>query len=220
MKKKIVIFGITELAQLAHFYFSHDSEFEVVAFTLDRDYIVSQNYLGLPIVPFDLVQEKYPIEDFYMYVAIGYTKLNEHRRNKYLEAKSKGYRLASYVCSKSTSWPGLIIGENSFIMEDNTIMPFCEIGNNVLICVNNIVAHHMIIKDHVTITSHCAIGGHVVIGEQAFIGLNSTLRNNITIGKGAVIGTAANVVANVNEYAVMLGNPAKASIKDARDINL
>jgi F0F1-type ATP synthase membrane subunit c/vacuolar-type H+-ATPase subunit K len=30
----------------------------------------------------------------------------------------------------STSWPDLVVGENTFIMEDNTIMPFCQIGNN------------------------------------------------------------------------------------------
>ncbi len=105
-------------------------------------------------------------------------------------------------------------------MEDNTIMPFCSIGNNVLIWVNSIIAHHMVIKDHVTITSHCAIGGNVTIEEQAFIGLNASVRNNITIGKGAIIGTSANVVKDVEEYSVMIGNPAKASGIDARDIKL
>ena len=35
MKKPLVIFGGGEIAQLAYFYFSTDSEYEVVAFTVD-----------------------------------------------------------------------------------------------------------------------------------------------------------------------------------------
>jgi sugar O-acyltransferase (sialic acid O-acetyltransferase NeuD family) len=217
---KLIIFGIGELAELAHFYFTNDSKYEVCGFALDKKYINSATFLDLPIIDFDNIEENYSPNEYKLFIAIGYTKLNQNRIDKYEESKSKGYELASYVSSKSTFWPGLVVGENTFIMEDNTIMPFCKIGNNVLVWVNNIIAHHMIIEDHVTITSHCAIGGNVIIKEQAFIGLNSSLRNNLTIGKGAIIGTASNVVKDVDEYKVMLGNPAKATNADARDINL
>lgn len=219
-KKDIIIFGIGELAQLASFYFSNDSNYNVCAFTLDSQYVEMDSYLDLPLITFDKIQIAYPPDKYDMFVAIGYSKLNENRKTKYFEAKEKGYKLVSYISSKSTSWKGLDVGENTFIMEDNTIMPYCKIGNNVLIWVNNIIAHHMIIEDHVTITSHCAIGGNVIIREQAFIGLNSSLRNNIVIGKCAVIGTAANVTKDVNEFTTMLGNPAKASSIDSRKVNL
>ena len=219
-KKNIVIFGIGELAQLANFYFSNDSNYKVCAFTLDSQYIETDTYLNLPLIPFETIQGSYPPHKFEMFIAIGYSKLNENRKIKFFEAKDKGYKLVSYVSSKSTSWSDLVVGENTFIMEDNTIMPFCKIGNNVLVWVNNIIAHHMIIEDHVTITSHCAIGGNVTIKEQAFIGLNSTLRNNIEIGKGAIIGASSNVIGNVKEYSLMLGNPAKPSELDARAIKL
>lgn len=219
-QNKLLIFGNGELAQLANFYFSKDSNYEVEAFVLDSDYINTDTYLDKPLVSFEEVQELYPSKDFEMFIAIGYSKLNENRKKKYIEAKEKGYILASYVSTKSTSWEGLSVGENTFIMEDNTIMPFCKIGNNVLVWVNSILAHHMIIEDHVTITSHCAIGGNVRIKEQAFIGLNSSLRNNIIIGKGAIIGTAANVVKDVDDFTVMLGNPAKATSIDSRKIQL
>lgn len=218
--KKVIIFGKGELAELSNFYFTNDSNYQVRAFTIDRDYMDTDSYLNLPLVPFDEIEKIYPPIEYELFIAIGYSKLNQNRIDKYKEAKDKGYTLASYVSSKSTSWPGLKVGENTFIMEDNTIMPFCSIGNNVLIWVNSIIAHHMVIKDHVTITSHCAIGGNVTIEEQAFIGLNASVRNNITIGKGAIIGTSANVVKDVEEYSVMIGNPAKASGIDARDIKL
>lgn len=220
ISKKLIIFGKGEFAELVNFYFSNDSNYQICAFTLDKNFIDSDTYLNLPLIPFDEIVENYSPSEYEMFIAIGYSKLNENRKKKYEEAKAYGYKLASYVSSKSTFWPGLVIGENTFIMEDNTIMPFCKIGNNVLVWVNSILAHHMIIKDHVTITSHCAIGGNVIIEEQAFIGLNASLRNNITIGKGAIIGTSANVVKDVKDYDVMMGNPAKPTGVDSREINL
>ncbi|RZJ34868.1 MAG: acetyltransferase [Flavobacterium sp.] len=220
MKKKLVIFGLTELAQLAHYYFTHDSEYEVVAFTLNRDYIRENAFLNLPVVPFEEVENHFPPSEYSMYIAIGYTQISGIRKQKYYEAKDKGYTLASYVSSKSTSWPGLKVGDNTFIMEDNTIMPFCEIGSNILIFVNNILSHHTVFKDHITITSHCAIGGNSICEEQTFFGLNCTTRSNLTIGKGAIIGAAANVLRDVEPYSVMLGNPAKPNGIDSRDIKI
>ena len=37
--KPVIIFGIGELAQLVHFYLTHDSELQVVAFSVDREYL-------------------------------------------------------------------------------------------------------------------------------------------------------------------------------------
>ena len=220
MSKRVVIFGVGELAELAHFYFTNDSNFEVCGFTIDKNLIIDDDFKGLPIVDYENVCNIFPPTEYHMFIAIGYSNLNKNRREIYEDAKKKGYNLASYVSSKSTSWPGLEVGENTFIMEDNSIMPFCKIGNNVLVWVNSMLAHHMIIKDHVTIASHCSIGGKVVIEEMAFIGQNSSIRDNVKIGKGAVIGTAANVVKDVDNYTLMIGNPAKPINANTRNIKI
>ncbi len=39
MKKPLVIFGAGDIAQLAHYYFSTDSDYDVVAFTVDAAYL-------------------------------------------------------------------------------------------------------------------------------------------------------------------------------------
>ena len=46
----VVVFGVSQWAELAHFYLTHDSPHEVVAFTLDRDYIESESYKDSPVV--------------------------------------------------------------------------------------------------------------------------------------------------------------------------
>lgn len=208
-QKKLIIFGVGELAELAAFYFENDSNYHVVAFCADPDYITADEYCGKPLISFDFIEDKYPPAEYDMFIAIGYSDKNENRKRKYYEAKNKKYILANYISSKNSFWPQLEVGENTFIMENNTIMPFCKIGNNVLIWVGNIIAHHMVIEDHVTITSHCAIGGNAVIEEGCFLGLNCTIRNNITIKKGCVIATSANVIKTTEENSTYMGNPAK-----------
>ena len=54
----VVIFGTRDLASLAHFYLRCDSPHEVVAFTVDREFLPDEpHFEGLPIVPFDEIEK-------------------------------------------------------------------------------------------------------------------------------------------------------------------
>ena len=46
---KLVLFGLGDIAQLAHYYFTHDSEHEVVAFTVDEAFCDRTEFEGLPV---------------------------------------------------------------------------------------------------------------------------------------------------------------------------
>jgi sugar O-acyltransferase (sialic acid O-acetyltransferase NeuD family) len=205
MKKKLVIFGSGDIGQLAHYYFSTDSEYEVVAFTLDADFIQEDKFCGLPLVAFGEVTKRYPPAEHDFFIALGYSKINTVRKEKYLAAKDLGYRLASYVSSHATVLNDGRIGENCFIFEDNTIQPFSSIGNNVVLWSGNHIGHHSVIKDHVFIASHAVISGRVEIGEQCFIGVNATLRDHITIGDKCVIGAGAVLLADAEPEGIYMG---------------
>ena len=55
--KKLVIFGAGQTAEVAHFYFSNDSAYDVAGFTVDAEYITEESLYGLPVVPFEEVEE-------------------------------------------------------------------------------------------------------------------------------------------------------------------
>jgi len=93
MKKRLVIFGSGDIAQLAHFYFSTDSEYDVAAFTVDATYLTDTTFCGLPVVAFEEVFQHYTPEEYEFFVALSYSKLNAVRKGKYLAAKAMGYRL-------------------------------------------------------------------------------------------------------------------------------
>ncbi|WP_397451939.1 acetyltransferase [Pseudomonas sp. NA-150] len=211
MKNKLVIFGSGDIAQLAHFYFSSDSEFEVVAFTADADYIESPTFCGLPVVAFESVMNEFPPESHSIFVALSYSKLNLVRKEKYLAAKALGYTVASYISSKATVLNEGKIGENCFILEDNTIQPFVAIGNNVTLWSGNHIGHHSTLSDHTFIASHVVISGGVVIGEQCFIGVNATLRDHIKIGDQCVIGAGTLLLADAEPNGVYIGSSTERS---------
>ncbi len=188
MTKKLVIFGLGDIGQLAHFYFEMDSNYKVAGFTVDGDYLKEKEFCGLPVVAFEQVAQRFPPSDFDLFIALSYAKLNELRKEKYLAAKALGYRVPSYVSSHATVLNEGRIGENCFILEDNTIQPFVTIGNNVVLWSGNHIGHHSTIQDHCFLASHIVVSGGVMIEESCFIGVNVTLRDHITIGRKCLLG--------------------------------
>jgi sugar O-acyltransferase (sialic acid O-acetyltransferase NeuD family) len=205
MKKKLVIFGAGDIAQLAHYYFTNDSEYEVVAFTVNADFITSKVFCDLPVVAFEEVIEIYPPDQYDIFVALSYSKLNAVRKEKYLSAKALGYKLASYISSHATVLNDGRIGENCFIFEDNTVQPFVTIGNNVTLWSGNHIGHHSTIKDHSFIASHVVVSGGVEIGEQCFLGVNATLRDHIKVGERCVVGAGALLLGDAEPDGLYIG---------------
>jgi sugar O-acyltransferase (sialic acid O-acetyltransferase NeuD family) len=211
MNRKLIIFGSGDLAELAHFYFVEDSDYEVVAFTLDGDYIKESMSCGLPVVAFENVFEEYSPTDYDCFVALSYSKINSLRMEKYLEAKDLGYSMANYISSRATILNQGRIGENCLILEDNTIQPFVRIGNNVTLWSGNHIGHHSVIRDHAFISSHVVISGGVEIGEQCFVGVNATLRDHIKVGAKSVIGAGTLILSDVARDGVYIGSSTERS---------
>lgn len=201
MSRKLVIFGGDEMGEVAHYFFSKDSDYEIAAFTLDSEYIKENTFQGLPVVPFETVQNSYSPEDYDLFVAVGYSKFNRIREQKYKEALDKKYRLATYVSSKANVFTDKI-GQNSFIFEANTIQPFVRIGNNVILWSGNHVGHHSQIDDHCFLASHIVVSGGVHIKHNCFIGVNATFRDHITVGHHSIIGAGAFINGDVEDHSL------------------
>ena len=207
----LIVFGTGDVAQLADFYFSNDSDRRVVAFTVDGAFLKQDSFCGKPVVPFEEISQHYPTTRHAFFVALGYAKLNKVRAEKVAAARAQGYRIASYVSSKATIFSDFKAGENVFILEDNTIQPFVRIGNNVTLWSGNHLGHHSTIRDNVFISSHVVVSGGCDIGENCFLGVNSTLRDNITLGKFVVVAAGATVMKNCEERTLV--RPAESEAK-------
>jgi sugar O-acyltransferase (sialic acid O-acetyltransferase NeuD family) len=206
---KVVIFGVLDTAELAHFYLENDSEHDVVAFTVHEKYIKETSFKGVPVVPFEKLNDIYPSSEYKLFAPMTGKNMNRLRESVYFEGKKKGYSFISYVSSKATLF-GNQIGENCFILEDNTIQPFTKLGNNIVLWSGNHIGHHGEIKDHVFFTSHVVMSGHCVIESYCFFGVNSTIRDYSHLAQGTLLAMGASLVQqNTEDWGIYVGNPAK-----------
>jgi len=182
---KTIIFGINDLAELAWYYLyylTNENKTDIpVAFTVNKEYLTQDTFHDLPVIPFEELEQHYSPSEYNLFAPIANNVLREKIYN---EGKQKGYKFISYISSKCTNF-AKSIGENCFILEDNTLQPFTTIGNNVVLWSGNHIGHHSIIED------------------------NSTLRDGITIGENSIIGMGSVVTKNVPNNETWIGSPAK-----------
>jgi sugar O-acyltransferase (sialic acid O-acetyltransferase NeuD family) len=200
--RDIVVFGTGQIAEVADFYFAHDSGLRVAAFVVDGAYLKEDSFLGRPVIALEQLAGRFPPDRHGAFVAVSYAKLNVLRREKADALRDKGYALASYVSSRATIFPGFSPGENAFILEGNTIQPFARIGRNVTLWSGNHIGHHTVIEDDCFLASHVVISGGVRIGAGSFVGVNVTIRDYVSIGRKCVLGAGALILENVPDEGV------------------
>ncbi|WP_294199954.1 acetyltransferase [uncultured Chryseobacterium sp.] len=214
----VIIFGLQDFAELAHYYLEKDSMHKVVAFCVNREYLPDERqFRGLPVVAFEDIETHYPVDEYEFFAPMAPQKMNQLREKVYLAIKDKGYKLISYISSKATLFDNEI-GENCFILENNTIQPFVKIGNNVVLWSGNHIGHHSIIEDHVMFTSQVVLSGHCTVKSYSTLGVNATVRDGITIGEGTFVAMAASIIKNTDSWGFYKGNPAVKAEKSSKDL--
>lgn len=213
-KKKLIIVGLGETAELATDYFQSDSCYEVCAYAAEEKYLEralpERTLLECPAIPLEKLTESYPPSEYEAFVAMAYGHLNHDRAKMYETVKAMGYRLASYVSSRAFVANKAHIGDNCFILENNVIQRNVKIGNDVVLWSGNHIGHRSIIGNHVFLSSHVAVSGFCQIGDYSFLGINSCLGDNITIGKNNFIGGGVSLMHDTKDNEVYRVLPIKA----------
>jgi sugar O-acyltransferase (sialic acid O-acetyltransferase NeuD family) len=201
--KKAIIVGTAAFAEVARVYLDADSPYTVEAFAVHDQFIGDRReLLGLPIVSLERLVSDFPAEEFDIFVALGFSKVNKARTALFEEIKAKGYRMLTYINSNVSHVGHFEIGENCFIFENNVIQPFVRIGDNTILWSGNHVGHHSRIGKNCFIASHVVISGQCEIGNNCFIGVNATLRDGVKIADECVIGAGALILKDTVERGV------------------
>lgn len=132
----------------------------------------------------------------------------------------KGVHVGPFSIISSPKY--LRIGDNSYIGKSCTIQVNGEIGRGVLIANNvGIVGRldHEYRKPGVLVRGDEWIGtspalnnlreNHVTIGDDVWIGFGAVVLSNVVIGDGVIVGAAAVVTHDIEDYAIVVGNPAR-----------
>lgn len=186
--KKLIIFGVTEVAKLLHYYIQRDKSFEVVAFTLDSSYRQSDSFNNIPLVDFEEIEKVYSINDHEIFVAIGPSSMNKLRAKKLEEARAKGYKIATYISPNAICHS--TVGENCLLADGVIINPFSKIGDNNFFWERAIVAHDSNVGNNCYFSPNSVISSYCHIGDNSFIGTGAVLKATVKIAEKSLVGAS------------------------------
>lgn len=207
MSKPLVIFGVGDLPEQVHYYFSQHGGRQLEAFTVDAEFLSTDNFCGLPVLPFHETQLRFPPATHELFVAIGYSQVNTVRRRVFLQAQALGYTLPSFVHETAVVARNVRIGANCLLRELAAVSPFATLGENVFVGVHANVSHHACIASHVFIAGGAIVCGRAVIDEGCFIGARSVVRDQVKVGTGCIVGAGAVIMADCDARGVYAATP-------------
>jgi sugar O-acyltransferase (sialic acid O-acetyltransferase NeuD family) len=185
------MFGTGGFATILESLISEQDFYNVVAFTVDEAMLEDKTFLDRPVVAFEEIEKHYPPDTHEMIIGVAYPKMNSIRRDRYLAAKQKGYRMASYFSPKLRPPKTVTFGEHNIILDDNALQPFCELKDNVVLWSSNIIGHHAVLQSHCFVTSGAGVSGHTQIGECCLLGGNCIIQQDLKIGERTYVGPLA-----------------------------
>jgi sugar O-acyltransferase (sialic acid O-acetyltransferase NeuD family) len=209
------------LARRVWAYLTHDSDHEVVAFTVDGEHVRDRALLGLPVVPFEELERSFPPGTCEICVTVGYRDVNQARARTCEGCLERGYTLASYTSSIAHRFEPSTVGtSNTLLMDRVTVQPFATVGDDVFL-MGCSINHDVIVGDHCWIASGVVVAGGATVGPYCFIGINATIRNEITIAPRCVIGAGAVIKEDTEEggvYSARATEPLGIKSWDLRSI--
>jgi acetyltransferase-like isoleucine patch superfamily enzyme len=211
---KLVLFGTGRGADVAFRFLTRDTDHEICAFTLDERYIESTTFRDRPVVPFEEVERRYPPDDYRMMIVLGYQSMNGLRESRFTQAKAKGYTLESYIASDIFRVEDIDVGENCFILDNQSISLDVKIGNNVVMWSSNHLGDLTTVEDHAWIASHVTVAANVTIGQSAFLGIGATVSNGVVVAADSFIGADVLVASDTEARGVYV-----AGSKDKLDVD-
>ena len=217
---KTIIFGNRELAELAHYYLTNDTDQNVVGFCVDGAYLKENEFCGLPVVPFEEVKSIWPTEEHMFLAPVYANNMNVLRSQVAERIEQIGYTLTSYISSKAYTW-NATIGKNAFILEGCNIQPFVKIGKNVMMWSFTHIGHHSIVDDDNFLSGNVVVAGKCHIKSFCFLGTNCSTRDGLTIEVGTFVGMDASLLNDTDPWSVYVGVPAKKiEGKSSRSVKL
>lgn len=186
-----------------------ESNFNVVAF-LDRDdKLIGTNIDDVPVIGDESLLEKseYKSKIDSVFCPIG----NNNVRRKILsKAKEIGYNIPSFIHSSVILHDTVKIGTGVYILPGTVVMPHVIIKDYCMISMGVKLAHHSILDEGTFLSTGVNFGANIHACQDAYVGIGATIMTGVKkIGTSCLIGAGSVVIRDVEDNAVVVGNPAK-----------
>lgn len=207
--KKIVLAGNSVTAEILYAYLKRDARYEVVAMTVDDEFVAAGSMNEVRSVPLSRLAAELPPTDVSIIMAMGYNDLNRSRASLFERLRGQGYTLETYVHPDARVYTEHAMGEGSIVLAGAVVEPHARVGANTMVWCNVTLAHHSVVEDNCWIASGAVISGQAVIGRNAFVGVNATVVNKIVVAELNVIGAGALITKDTKVNSVHLARSAE-----------
>lgn len=218
MLEKVVIVGTGETGCMLHDYLKFDSDYEVIAFASENEYIHSEMLMNLPVVPLENLQDIFNPKEVRIMVAVSYVEMNNTRSRLLKICRDMGFRFASYVSSRCSVWKDVQIGENVIVMEGATIQYGATIEDNVIMWPNASVGHHCKIHKDVWISAGCMIGGFAEVFERSFLGMNVAIKGGCQVKESSLVGAGVYISTDTSPYSIYGNTSYENALEKVKDM--
>jgi sugar O-acyltransferase (sialic acid O-acetyltransferase NeuD family) len=120
-----------------------------------------------------------------------------------------GSRFATVIHPSVVTAPDAVIGHNTLLMSHVVVSCSVRVGNHCIVLPNTVISHDSTVGDYCCVGSNVSISGSVAVGSECYIGSGVKMREHVRIGSRSLIGLGSNVIADIPEGIVAVGNPAK-----------
>jgi len=206
---KVILYGNSVLSQMVFFDAVGCCCFEIAGFAVDKPYLKTPTFCGLPQVDFAEVKQHFPPDQYDMLAVLGGFSDMRGRAAHYQRAKAKGYQMRNYISSRSELSPDVTMGENNIILSQSYIGFGGRMGDNNIIRQQVYLGHDFTIGSHNFIGPGCNIAGYCSIANTCYIAMGSTVINNTNIAEETLVGAGSVVIRHTEPYSKNVGNPAR-----------
>ena len=175
----------------------------VAAFTVDSKYKTADSFCELPVVPFESITSTHPPSKYDAIVALGYSKMNTTRKEKFSILLHNGYTLPNFI-HPSAHLENAQIGLGNIILENVNLGYNSNIGNSNIIWNGCNISHEVNIGNYNYLSPSVALAGRVNINNNCFLGINSCVKNDLAIQNYSLIGAGCYINKETEEYGVYL----------------
>lgn len=212
MKKLIIIGGYgngTVVQSTVEDINQIEKKWELLGFLNDREVEPINGYPILGKIDKQTVDHYLNDPEVYFFYSLISVKLNHKFLPKLISLDIPSNRFATII------HPTAVISKFSEIGNGVCIQPFVSVGpntkikNHVQIFAQALIGHGATLDNYCYVANNACIGADVHLKEGAYLGTNATTLEFITLGKWSVTGIGSVVLKNVEDFAKVVGNPAR-----------
>lgn len=184
-------------------------EWEILGFLNDKEEGVINGAPVLGSIDKETVSKYLKDPSVYFFYSLISVKLNHIFLHKLKDLDIPTNRFATIIHPTAVIAKTAKIGYGVCIQPFVSVGPNTSIGNYIHIFAQSLIGHGSTLDDYSYVANNACIGADVHLKEGAYLGTNATTLEYVTLGRWSITGIGAVVLKNVEDYAKVVGSPAR-----------